>query len=152
MNEVINTLKELLQSSFDDTIMSSSTGYEIGDEVYEYEFPICLGSIPSFVNKLKLSSIYGLIPRGNFKRFSVYDYALHRHNIYQNFIYHDPRSLDKCMQESYINEYRKFIEESKYKGIKPRDRQISISRIQCSESHGNNIKYDSRRIFDDMGK
>lgn len=50
------------------------------------------------------------------------------------------------------NEYRKFIEENRYGRIKYRRGEISIPRIQCAQSHGNNIKYASRRLLDDMGK
>ena len=50
------------------------------------------------------------------------------------------------------NEFRKFIEENKYGRIATPRGEISIPRIQSSESNGNNIKYDSRRLFDDMGK
>ena len=50
------------------------------------------------------------------------------------------------------NEYRKFASKNKYGRIATPRGQVSIPRIQCSTGNGNNIKYDSRRIFDDMGK
>lgn len=55
-------------------------------------------------------------------------------------------------QEQIQNEYRKFIEENRYGRIKYRRGEVSVPRIQCSKSNGNNIKYDSRRLLDDMGK
>ena len=55
-------------------------------------------------------------------------------------------------QEKIQNEYRKFIEENRYGRIKYRRGEISIPRIQCAQSNGNNIKYASRRLLDDMGK
>lgn len=48
--------------------------------------------------------------------------------------------------------YRKFIEENKYGRITSPDRSIPIPRVKCTKSNGNNIKYDSRRLFDDLGK
>ena len=57
-------------------------------------------------------------------------------------------------KEKFENEYRKFIEENRFKGIKTITsfRPLSISGIPCAKSHGNNIKYATRRSFDDMGK
>ena len=58
----------------------------------------------------------------------------------------------KSKQETFIDEYRKIIGENKYGRITIRNRQISIPRIQCTESNGNNIKYAPRRFPNDMGK
>ena len=53
-----------------------------------------------------------------------------------------------------INEYRKFIEENKYRRIRPVTRfngQISIPGSLSSQSNGSNIKYDSRRLLNGLG-
>ena len=58
----------------------------------------------------------------------------------------------KSKQETFIDEYRKFINENKYGRITVRNRQISIPRIQFTKSNGNNIKYASRRFPNGLGK
>lgn len=50
------------------------------------------------------------------------------------------------------DEYRKFIEENRYGRIANPNGSLSIPRIQFTENNGNNIKYASRRLLDDMGK
>ena len=69
--------------------------------------------------------------------------------IKQNKIYTIQGKLDL---ERIQNEYRKFIKENRYGRVTIRNGQVSIPRIQCSKSNGNNIKYDSRRFLNDMGK
>ena len=68
-------------------------------------------------------------------------------------IYEDIRNLFINNQQEQIqdDEYRKFIEENRYGRIEYRGGEISIPRIQCAQSNGNNIKYASRRLLDDMG-
>jgi hypothetical protein len=58
----------------------------------------------------------------------------------------------KSKQERVKDEYRKFIDENKYGRITVRNRQISIPRIQCTKSNGNNIKYAPRRFPNGLGK
>ena len=50
------------------------------------------------------------------------------------------------------DEYRKFIEENRYGRIANPNGSLSIPRIQFTHNNGNNIKYASRRLLDDMGK
>ena len=61
-------------------------------------------------------------------------------------------SFTNRQQEKIEDEYRKFIEENRYGRIEYRRGEISIPRIQLTQSHGNNIKYASRRLLNDMGK
>lgn len=58
----------------------------------------------------------------------------------------------KFTPKEFTDVYREFIEENKYKRITSSNRNIPIPRIKCPESNGSNIKYDSRKLFDDLVK
>ena len=75
----------------------------------------------------------------------IYPFDLGLRPLILDTLYNDKRELVE-------NEYRKFIEENRFKGIKYRSGQISIPRIQCTTSNGNTIKYASRRFPNDMVK
>lgn len=61
-------------------------------------------------------------------------------------------SIYGCEQELVRNEYRKFIEEGRFKRVEYRCGSLSIPRVQCTKSNGNSIKYASRRFPNDMVK
>lgn len=87
-----------------------------------------------------------LFPRQYGRMTSIEAMILHRHGQFFN------NHIIKLSKESLLNEYRKFIEENKYGRVKLGSRQISIPRIQRSKSNRNNIKHDTRRFLNGMGK
>ena len=107
---------------------------------------------------IKVPKINIITPRGGFKTGEIYvNFKLQEFDKpnKDNRIYSYGDIIDSAInrqQEKIQNEYRKFIEENRYGRIEYRGREISIPRIQCAQSNGNNIKYASRRLLDDMGK
>lgn len=75
--------------------------------------------------------------------------SMHKHSICTSW---SLQCLDVIDAKEFTNVYREFIEENKYGRITNFNGQISIPRIKCSKSNGSNIKYDSRKLFDDLGK
>lgn len=104
--------------------------YLLQESYYKYEF-----------NGIELNKIYYIPysyiiwPRGNN---NIYAFSLPLP------IVHERKKLQ--------DEYRKFIEENRYGRIANPNGSLSIPRIQFTQNNGNNIKYASRRLLDDMGQ
>lgn len=92
------------------------------------------------INKL-IDNIYYEEPK-SFEICYIQDLAI------RNFLYNTIFAKERNLEDG----YRKFIEESKYGRITVRLGKISVPIVLCPTGYGNNIKYDSRRLLDDMGK
>ena len=75
----------------------------------------------------------------------------------RNSTYYVPTLMDTIIdlsKEKVVDEYRKFIEEYRFKRIKPTTdfRPLSVSGLECTKSNTDTIRHATRRSFNDMGK
>lgn len=144
---------------------------------YESGYPMCIINCPSFmiptefedirtkvlynqpvgIPTIESMSICRSVDEWDNPSYERFEYLLPRG--YPNYWILDSLYIDidnpiLKMKEKIKNEYRKYLEETKYRGIKPVTdfRPLSVQWLQRTKSHRNHFKYDSRRLFDDMGK
>lgn len=121
---------------------------------------VSIGNIEKYYESRPLKKFHPYINENAYKELLANCFKHEYHRLMVQLMYMD--MLRKCTN-SYSNigrsneeivkdEYRKFIDESKYGRIEFGARPLPLPRVRITQSNGNTIKYAPRRFSNGVGK